>query len=528
LQEVIKLARFVKMKVRNAICGFGLLGALSSSVARADQWDDFRDEALSRGYGVVEVPVSNGTPKYSLWNVSEAVRGEDLLLSDGYDSRWNVTLCDSQTVRSEIVGINNRIANASADVAETVGLANYAAALRSDNMYAIQGESCAETLPIIGSGDGILGDIFRHFTGGRSKGFVLVAVKPEDLPSPTCEIPEPVVEVPVEPVVEVPVEPVVEVPVEPVVEVPSEVIVVPEVPTESVVVIPTVVPEVPKECELKILPRGRTQWDLGYRRIGVEGGAYARGFIVEHLSDTKVNTVDSENGIYFAPEVTLPILGTDNWNVFVDGSLRFSSVGGDISGHEQDHLIAGGFQYSGERFGLGAELGGRLYDRTTRAVDGDVSTTTQQVGNGLGARVLFRGPRTIIGYNFDHVPLDLRVDGSIQGYGDFTANAEADIAQHELYGGPLLGKDRLQVLPYATLRATGVRIDGDGNVPDQSNSQKEVSLGLDARLNLGDHMTLGLNGQYGLVGAFDTSVESLQINENNGNGELGLSVTFRP
>ena len=485
------------MKIQNVLSGLGLIAALSPAVARADAWDDFRTEARARGYGVMEVPLkADGTPKYKLWNVAEAVRGDDFILADGYDSAFKVTLCDSLTVRNEVVGINNRVADVSAEIADAVGLDRYAAALRSDTQLVHQTDNCYTVKVDVGR-DGVKGDNLRFYAGGTTRGSVLVALKPEDMPSPVCP--------PVNPV-----EPVV--PAEPVVPVVPAVIILPDDSAPS----------------LEFLPRGQNQWDLGYRRLGVIGGVYGRNFSVEHLSDEKVNTTDGEHGLYLAPRVTIPIIGKDNWNLFVDYEGRFSKVRGDITGAEQDHLIAGGLQYSGENFGLGAELGGIIYDRTTDAVDGDVSTTTQQVGNGLGAKVLFRAPNAVVGYNFDRVPLNIIVDGEIEGYGNFSANASADVRQHEIYGGPLFGNDKLEVLPYASLRSTNVDVEGNGNVPDQSNSQSRFGVGIDGRLNLGDHLTLNPFAKYTLFEDVKTDVNAMDIETGHKTYDVGVGVTYRP
>ena len=485
------------MKIQNVLSGLGLIAALSPAVARADAWDDFRTEARARGYGVMEVPLkADGTPKYKLWNVAEAVRGDDFNLADGYDSASKVTLCDSLTVRNEVVGINNRVADVSAEIADVVGLTGYAAALRSDTQLVHEINNCYTVKVDVGR-DGVRGDDLRFYAGGTTRGSVLVALKPEDMPSPVCP--------PVNPV-----EPVV--PAEPVVPVVPAVIILPDDGAPS----------------LEFLPRGQNQWDLGYRRLGVIGGVYGRNFIVEHLSDEKVNTIDGEHGLYLAPRVTLPIVGSDKWNLFVDYDGKFTKIRGDITGAEQDHLIAGGLQYFGENFGLGAELGGILYGRTTDAVDGDVSTTTQQVGNGLGARVLFRAPGAVLGYNFDRVPLDVIVDGNLEGYGSFSANASADVSQHEIYGGPLFGNDKLEVLPYASFRATNVDVEGNGNVPDQSNSQSRFGFGVDGRLNLSDHLTLNPFVNYRLFEDVNTNVNAMDIETGHKTYDVGVGVTYRP
>ncbi len=311
-------------------------------------WTDFFNKAKELNYGVMQVPLRNGSPSYVLWDVSEAVRGKDYVLSNGVDPRWNVTMCDSENVRREIVGINNRIADASAEVANLVGMNSYAQALLSD-YQAVVAEKVCFNVEVVRQRDGVKGDGFRNVKSRvPSVDYVLVAIKPEDMPVRECPAPEPVPAVP-EPVV----------PEEPVAAIPE-----PVVPTE---------PVVPRAKEPIVYGNGL----IGYRILSENGEAplFGHGPWIEG----KVFGTVGENGSL--------VLDVDRETAF--SSLRYDDGSGNVRVLDTD--ISGSYAWtlSSARVALGLNFDGRV-----AAVEyAGVNANTGNVAVGPEVALLVNGDR---------------------------------------------------------------------------------------------------------------------------------------
>jgi len=555
------------MKIRNVLSGLGLVLAGNTQAQT-----NVLENAAAK-YNAKIVWVQEGTPLYTVASTFE--RGNESAWNDNKlsgDELIATTLCDNWMLRGRISSLNNKLADLTAVVATEAGpgFESLAAAMKLDNVLVklADGTTCSANpkYVTVNNKDGLRGDGAVRL---RSQSALYpVAVPNSYFPSATAAVPAVENHAPViDDIADITVNEGKIVTVNPTAtDVDGDVLTYTykQKPAKSIVInnnlswttnsndagtypakvcvsdgtledctsfnikvedVPEAAAVAPVEAPKKSV---RNPWDLGSFRLGLMGGVYGRNFNVDHKN---VETKDSEHGLYLAPRVTLPLVvfgDEQKWFVFADYDGRFTRVKGDITGSEQSHLIAGGLQYAGEQFGLGAEVGGRLYGRTIDTVDGDVSATTEQVGNGLGARVLFRASGAVVGYNYNNVPLDVIVDGSIEGYGNFSAKASADVRQHEIYGGPLLRTGALEVLPYASVRATNVDVEGDGNVPGQSNSQSRLDVGVQGRYQLSDNWAFNGIVNYAVSEGINPSVNDMHMTTAHGTYDLGVGFTYGP
>jgi len=551
------------MKIRNVLGGLGLILAGNTQA----QSNNVLDDAAAKHDARI-VWVQEGTPLYTVASTFE--RGNGTAWNDNKlsgDELIATTLCDDLQLRQRISNLNNELADLTAVVATEAGpgFESLAAAMRLDNVLVklADGTTCSANpkYVTVNNKDGLRGDGAVRLRSQSAQ--YPVAVPNSYFSSATVAVPAVENHAPViDDIADVIVKERETVTVNPTAtDVDGDVLTYTytQKPAKSIVInnnlswitdyddagtysakvcvsdskledctsFNIVVNDVSEAAVAPVeAPKksARNPWDLGYLRFGLMGGVYGRNFDVDH---NKVETKDGEHGLYLAPRITVPLVGTDNVFVFADYDGRFTRVRGDITGSEQSHLIAGGLQYAGEQFGLGAEVGGMLYGRTIDTVDGDVSTTTEQKGNGLGVRVLLRSP-LVMGYNFDSVPLDVIVDGEIKNYGSFNADASGKVVQHEFYVGPLLGQGKLQVLPFGSLNVTNVEIDNNGSVPVQANNQSRLAVGVQGRYQLSNNWALNGIVNYALSEGINPSVNNMHMTTAYGTYDLGVGFTYGP
>ncbi len=279
------------------------------------------------------------------------------------------------------------------------------------------------------------------------------------------------------------------------------------------------------------IPRGESQFDLGYRRFGLDVGWGRTDYFVRSENDELNVSKDEERRLYFNPLITLPLVGSENGKgmLFGDYDGMFTQINpGTINGIERKQFIGGGGQFTNGRYGLGTKFGGIMYNRVTTSGDMDVTTTTEQVGNGFGLEALFRGPRMLVGYDYENLSLDLNVKGSIEYYGGFSGDALVDVFKNRLYGGPLLNiTDKLNINPYGFIETTKVVVDGDDEIIlDQWNKQFNFGIGTGLWYSPFEHLTFGVNGEWSLFKDVETQAVDQKIQGND--FDVSGTITYRP